>query len=102
MKLEQSHGGGHLIGRVRLSVTSAPAPLPVQTDILPFAIAQIVRTPLAERSPHAHATLAAHVQLEQVEREVAALPPPQKVYVVTNDFQPEGSFRPAAARAVRL
>jgi hypothetical protein len=103
VKLEQSHGRGHLIGRVRLSVTSAPTPLPIQTDVLPREIAQIVRTPLIERSAQARATLAAHVLLEKVEHELAALPPPQKVYVVTNDFKPEGSFRPATTpREVRL
>lgn len=103
VKLEQIHGGGHLIGRVRVSVTSAPAPLPVQTETLPREIAEIVRIPIMERSAQARATLAAHVLLEKVEHELAALPPPQKVYVATNDFKPEGSFRAAAApREVRL
>jgi hypothetical protein len=75
----------------------------VQTDILPREIAEIIRTPLPERSSQARAKLAAHVLLDQIERELAALPPPQKVYVATNDFQPDGSFRPAAApREVRL
>ena len=103
VKLEQNHGRGHLIGRVRLSVTSAPLPLQIQTDVLPREIAEIVRTPLAERGAAARATLAAHVLLEKIERQLASLPLPQKVYVATNDFQPEGSFRPAAApREVRL
>ena len=103
VKLEQSHGRGHLIGRVRLSVTSAPAPLPAQMEILPREIAQIVRTPLAERSAPARASLAFHVLRERVERELATLPAQQIVYAATNDFKPLGSFRPAAApREVRF
>ncbi|MGE5193541.1 MAG: PSD1 and planctomycete cytochrome C domain-containing protein [Deltaproteobacteria bacterium] len=96
VKLEQIHGGGHLIGRVRLSVTSAPAPLPVQADVLPREITEILRTPLADRSLQSRAALAAHVLLEKADRELAALPAQQKVYAATNHFQPDGSFRPAA------
>jgi mono/diheme cytochrome c family protein len=95
VKLEQIHGGGHLIGRVRLSVTGAAAPLPVHADVLPREIAEILRTPVAERSNQHRAILAAHVLLEKTERELAALPSQQKVYAATNQFQPDGSFRPA-------
>jgi hypothetical protein len=103
VKLEQDHGGGHLIGKLRLSVTNAPTPLPAETETLPREIAEIVRTPVAERTAPARAKLAAHVLLEKIEQELAALPPPQKVYVATNDFKPDGTFRPAATpREVRL
>src|SRR5262245_14714408 len=103
VKLEQIHGGGHLIGRVRLSVTGAAAPLPVEADVLPREIGAILQMPVAERSLQNRATLAAHVLLEKTGRELAALPPQQKVYAATNQFQPDGSFRPAATpREVRM
>jgi len=103
VRLEQIHGGGHLIGRVRLSVTGSPAPLAAQADVLPGEIAAILRTANSERTVANRAALAAFVLLEKVERELAALPAPQRVYAATNQFGAEGSFRPAAMpRAVHL
>ena len=95
IRLEQTHGRGHLIGRVRLSVTNAPAPLPVQADVLPAPINTILAVAPADRSDAQRADLAAFVKLEQTARELASLPPMSKVYSTTNDFQAEGSFRPA-------
>jgi mono/diheme cytochrome c family protein len=103
IKLEQIHGGGHLIGRVRLSVTGAAAPLPIQAEVLPREIGEILRTPVAERTPQNRAALAAYVLLDKTERELAALPAQQKVYAATNQFQPDGSFRPATTpRSVHI
>jgi mono/diheme cytochrome c family protein len=103
VRLDQIHGGGHLIGRARLSITSLPAPLPIEADILPREIAEIVRLDPAARSDRQRALLAAHVLAGQVESELAALPARQKVYVATNDFQADGSFRPAVTpRPVHL
>ncbi|MBS0261430.1 MAG: PSD1 domain-containing protein [Planctomycetes bacterium] len=103
VRLEQSHGRGHLIGRVRIAVTSAPAPLPAEADVLPAAIVAILQTPLEQRTNAQRATLAGHVLNEQLSRDLAALPAPQKVYVATNRFQAEGSFRPAETpRAVHV
>jgi hypothetical protein len=103
VKLEQVHGGGHLVGRVRLSVTSAPGPLPAQVELLPREISEILQTPVAERTTRQRAALAAHVLLEQADRDLAALPPQQKVYAATNQFQADGSFRPAITpRAVHV
>src|SRR5690606_32627119 len=46
--LEQTHGGGHLIGRLRLSVTTAASPSIVAP--LPADIAAILATDPAKRS----------------------------------------------------
>src|SRR5262249_11398820 len=73
-----------------------PAPLPAQAEVLPGEIVAILRTPTAERSVANRAALAAFVLLERLERELVALPAQQKVYAATNQFQAEGSFRPAA------
>jgi mono/diheme cytochrome c family protein len=91
--LEQHHGSGHLIGRLRLAVTTTPRPLGL--DPLPDAIARILAVPPQRRSDAQMAELARHVLKEQVEARLAALPPPQLVYAGTSDFKPQGSFRPA-------
>ncbi len=92
--LEQTHGGGHLIGRVRVSVTTAPQPL-TAADALPDALTAILTTPAAQRSDKQRAELALHVLEQKVDREIVALPPQQLVYSATADFKPDGSFKPA-------
>jgi mono/diheme cytochrome c family protein len=94
--LEQTHGGGHLIGRARLSVTTAPGPLGA-ADTLPEALAEILAVPADKRTDRQKAALALHVLEEQVDRQLAALPPPHLVYAGASDFKPDGSFKPAKA-----
>jgi hypothetical protein len=91
--LEQNHGGGHLIGRLRLAVTTAPRP--VRLDPLADAVARALAEPAERRSGAQRIALAHHVLTEKVEAELAALPPPQLVYAGTSDFKPQGSFKPA-------
>jgi mono/diheme cytochrome c family protein len=99
--LEQNHGGGHLIGRLRLSVTTAARPL--RLDPLPDAIARIVAVPAERRSAAQEKELAQHILIEKIAAELAALPPPQLVYAGTSDFKPQGSFKPAkGCRAVHV
>ncbi len=91
--LEQTHGGGHLIGRLRLSVTSAARPL--LASALPSAVAGLLSVSPAKRSEKQKVELARYVLLEQVETQLRALPPQRFVYAGAGDFKPEGSFRPA-------
>jgi hypothetical protein len=91
--LEQRHGGGHLIGRLRLSVTTAPRP--VRLDPLPPAVAQALAVPTERRSAAQRAELARQALREKVEQQLAALPKQQMVYAAASDFQPLGSFKPA-------
>jgi hypothetical protein len=93
-KLDQVHGSGHLIGRFRLSTTGAPLPLPVQSEVLPGEIAEIVRIPASDRNDRQLAELAAFVLRPDVEQQLAALPEQHKVYSATSTFQPDVSFRP--------
>jgi mono/diheme cytochrome c family protein len=93
--LEQTHGGGHLIGRVRLSVTNSPKPLSGMAAALPNGLAQVLAVPAAKRTGHQKAELARYVLGQRLGRELAALPPQQLVYAAANDFKPEGSFKPA-------
>jgi hypothetical protein len=91
--LEQSHGRGHVIGRLRLSATSSP--LPVRASMFPDAIASILATSPDRRTDAQRAALALHVVKGRLDRQLAALPPPQMVYADANDFAPEGNFKPA-------
>jgi mono/diheme cytochrome c family protein len=92
--LEQTHGGGHLIGRARLSVTTAPPPLG-GADTLPDGLVEALAVPPEKRTDRQKADLALHVLEEQVDRQIAALPPPHVVYAGASDFKPDGSFKPA-------
>jgi mono/diheme cytochrome c family protein len=92
-KLEQTHGGGHLIGRVRLSVTAAPQPS--DADTLPSAVAAILNVAPPERTAPQRADLAAYFLDQKLDRELAALPAQRFVYCGTSTFAPDGSFAPA-------
>jgi hypothetical protein len=93
--LEQTHGGGHLIGRLRLSVTTAPRPLSAAGAALPDEVVKLLAVPAGQRTPAQKAELARYVLRQQLERQRAALPPPRLVYAAANDFTPQGTFRPS-------
>jgi hypothetical protein len=95
VRLEQTHGGGHLIGRVRLAATAAPLPLPETAESLPAEVAAVLAVPADERSGAQRATLAAFSLDRKLDRELSLLPPQQLVYCGTNRFTADGSFRPA-------
>jgi hypothetical protein len=90
--LEQQHGGGHLIGKLRLSVTDHARP--VRVSRLPDAIAAIIQTPRDARSAEQTDQLAAYFWRDKVDRELAALPPPQFVFAAASDFAADGSHKP--------
>jgi hypothetical protein len=91
--LEQLHGGGHLIGRPRLSVTQAANPS--RMALLPEPIGQLLTVPSDKRSDRQKAELALHVLKEKISARIASLPPQQIVYAATSNFTPVGSFKPA-------
>ena len=94
--LEQTHGGGHLIGRLRLTVSASP-----DASALPPAIEAILAS--AERTPAQRAALARHVLLSRLDAALAKLPPPRMAFAAASDFKPVGSFRPAkGCRPVRM
>ena len=90
--LKQLHGGGHLIGRLRLSATDA-AP-PVGVDVVPVEVAATLDTPADQRTAEQQRTLALHYHREKVERELAALPPSSLVYAAASQFEPDGGLKP--------
>ena len=91
--LEQAHGRGHLIGRVRLAATAAPRP--VRASPLPNDVAAIVAIPAAQRTDAQRVALAKHVLNARIESELAALPSPQMVFAAASDFVPDGNHVPA-------
>ena len=92
--LDQLHGGRHLIGRFRLSVTTGD---PLAADApLPAPVADAFAAPAEKRTDGQKTTLARWVWEQRLDRELKALPPPAKVYCGTNRFAPDGSFKPAA------
>ncbi|MCA9268284.1 MAG: DUF1553 domain-containing protein, partial [Planctomycetales bacterium] len=97
VELQQTHGGGHLIGRPRIAATDADDPLRTFGEALSLAVAAIVELPAAERTPRQRLELAAACLQQAWSAELAALPPQQQVYCGSSKFQADGSFRPAAA-----
>ncbi len=99
--LEQLHGGGHLIGRPRISVTTATESLSLDGDIVPNEIRLILKTPVAERSDLERAELSRYVRQTNVERELAALPPPQMVFAAANETRTD-VLSPPNKKPVRM
>jgi hypothetical protein len=93
IQVDQLHGGGHLIGRPRFSVTGAPAPR--VTKPLPALVERILAKAAENRTAKEKTSLAQFALKSQLADELASLPPPRMVYAATHDFTPQGSFKPA-------
>ena len=90
--LKQRHGGGHLLGRFRLSVsTDASAEL---VELLPQPLEAAFATPAEARSHRQHLDLARWVVTHRLESELAALPAPELVFAPAADFDPDGGLKP--------
>ncbi|HMC64741.1 MAG TPA: PSD1 and planctomycete cytochrome C domain-containing protein, partial [Gemmataceae bacterium] len=92
-KLQQTFGRGHVIGRFRLSATASPDP--GNADLLPEAIAAIFKATPVQRTERQRAELAAYYLDQELDRQLADLPPQRLVYCGSNVFDPDGTFRPA-------
>lgn len=75
--LRQFHGGGHLIGRFRLSLTGDPAE---RARPLPAAVDAALRVAEKDRTEADQFTIAAHVLGEAARSELARLPQKSLVY----------------------
>ena len=91
--LEQLHGREHTILRPRLSITTAARP--VKAEPLPKSIRDILAREPSSRTDDQKTELAIYYLKGQLDKELAALPPPQLVYAAANDFTPKGNFLPA-------
>ena len=95
VELDQLHGGNHLIGRFRLAITTTKPSLEI-TKPIPADLAAILVFAEAKRTDPQRAALSQWVWERRLERELADLPAPAKVYCGTNKFAIDGSFRPSA------
>ncbi len=101
VELDQLHGERHLIGRARISLTSASKP--AEAKPLPPVIAQILKTPSGSRSEADRLELVKHLLTWNLDPQGAALPPPRMVYAATHEFKPDGNFKPSREpRAVHV
>ncbi len=94
--LEQQHGGGHLIGRPRISFTGVTSPLPLDGLVLPAEINAVLAVPATERTDEQRAMLGRFVRRDELQQALGALPPQQMIYTANREFQPSGGLRPAA------
>ena len=89
--LDQLHGGGHLIGRPRLSVSTDAAPQlanPMSPELqAAFAI------PVERRTKEQTEALARHYHRIYIDEQLAALPAPGKVWALANDFPAFRNYR---------
>jgi hypothetical protein len=91
-EIQQNVGAGHLIGRLRLSVTgSAPS---FGDSVLPTSILQILEISPEKRDDRQRVELIAYYQEEKLALEIAALPKPELLYCGTNKFRGEGGLQP--------
>lgn len=97
VELQQTHGGGHLIGRWRLQLTSDEQPRLPDEQKLPSDVQQALETAASARPPEMQRRLAAAVLEQHWLTELAELPARRLVYCGSNQFEPDGSFRPASA-----
>jgi hypothetical protein len=91
--LEQNLGRKHVIGRFRLSATTAAKP--VSPSLAPGHIAKILAVPVAQRTAEQAAEVGWYVLKHKTADELATLGPPRLIYAGTSDFTPDGSFKPA-------
>jgi hypothetical protein len=91
--LEQNHGRKHVIGRFRLSVTTAAKP--ISPSLAPEPIAKILDRPAGERGQAQTTELSWYFFKHKIDADIARLGPPGLIYAGASDFSPDGSFKPA-------
>ncbi|QDV18776.1 Planctomycete cytochrome C [Gimesia panareensis] len=100
VSLKQVHGGAHLIGRFKLSVTSA-----AQLDVIALSgeAEAVLKIPADQRTPAQQATLAAVILKYRAEQELAQLPAQAKVYAAAAEAMNErGTVKFPQPREIRL
>ena len=83
--LKQLHGGGHLIGRTKLSVTDADEAI-ASIEVLPAPVIAALKIQHDQRSEAQQAAIAAHAIQIHAQKKLAVLPPQSAVYAVSNSY----------------
>lgn len=81
--LKQLHGGGHLIGRLKLSVTSSDG---ATAKVVSELVASALKLPRDERSQEQQAALSSYVLQHYAEQRLATLPAQSTVYAVSSGY----------------
>ncbi len=91
--LKQLHGGSHVIGRPRISVSGADTP---EAGIaLAPELESVLAIPADQRTPEQRKTLALTYLRGRNAREIAELPKRGMVYAIAQNFAAKGNFKPA-------
>jgi mono/diheme cytochrome c family protein len=83
VNLKQLHGGGHLLGRFKLSLTEAPGAV---ADLLPEHVRNALNTEAQGRSEAQQVAIAAYVLEFHADRELKTLPAKSVVYGVSKNY----------------
>ncbi len=84
--LRQLHGGGHLIGRFRLSATDSPN---ATAEAVPPLVAAGLKLGRAQRTAEQRLAIAAHALRLHAQAELAKLPAPAQVFAVKAGMEPK-------------
>jgi hypothetical protein len=103
IELQQIHGAGHLIGRLRITATDQAGPFPRQATTAPSNVREALAVAKEARSLERQIDVAGYYLEQRIGEEIKGIPEPSLVYCGTNQFAADGTFRPAAApREVRV
>ncbi|MDA1054440.1 MAG: PSD1 and planctomycete cytochrome C domain-containing protein [Planctomycetota bacterium] len=81
--LKQLHGGGHLIGRLKLYATDASG---ATAEVLPESVRIAVKLPRDQRTQEQQVAIAVYALRLHAEKQLAALPAPPSVYAVSSSY----------------
>ena len=95
IEIHQLHGGGHLVGRFGIASCEVEQPLADPTLGWEASLRQILAKPEQERTEAEKVEWVAYAQRAMLEATQNALPAMSAIYSGTNQFVPDGSFRPA-------
>ena len=84
--MKQLHGGGHLIGHLKLSATSVGG-ASASAAVLPALVQDALALPVEKRSTEQRLAVAALALRQRAEEELTRLPAPQKVYAAAAAFE---------------
>jgi mono/diheme cytochrome c family protein len=84
--LKQLHGGGHLIGRFRLSATDAAN---ANAEVVPPLVAAGLKLPPAQRTAEQRLAIASHALRQHAQDELARLPAPAQIFAVSRMAEPK-------------
>lgn len=95
LELRQLHGGGHLLARVRVCVSQQSETSHINETPPPPRVAAALEASEDSLSDRDRALITSWSRSRQIERELGALPPQNRVYCGTHHFNADGSFRPS-------